>query len=196
MESRLRRLSGRVGAADGLGRGISTAAKSARSNTQRSAHCRDESERRSLHVLEASCERPPASARLCRGVQRGVCDECSERCRRDWRFTRFKRLFESWCGVGRTHLHASGGCGSTGISIEYRQGKSGPGRQGRRRHRHGRNLSGASTWELKELQSGPNRLAMTSNPDGSAWLLIGTDSGFEGRTTLYYARVIAQFFPQ
>jgi hypothetical protein len=58
------------------------------------------------------------------------------------------------------------------------------------------NLSGTETWELKELQGGSDRLAIASSADGSAWLLVGTDSGFEGRTSLYYARVTAQFTPR
>jgi hypothetical protein len=58
------------------------------------------------------------------------------------------------------------------------------------------NLSGTETWELKELRSGPTRLAVTPNADGSVWLLVGTDSGFEGRTSLYYTRVVAQFGPR
>ena len=58
------------------------------------------------------------------------------------------------------------------------------------------NLSGTATWELKELKSGPSRLSLTAAPDGSAWLLVGTDSGFEGPTALYYTRVGAQFVPQ
>jgi hypothetical protein len=58
------------------------------------------------------------------------------------------------------------------------------------------NLSGTATWELKELRSGPTPLAVTPAPDGSVWLLVGTDSGFEGRTSLYYTRVTAQFTPR
>jgi hypothetical protein len=58
------------------------------------------------------------------------------------------------------------------------------------------NLSRTETWELKELQGGLNRLTTTRSADGSAWLLVGTDSGFEGRTSLYYARVTAQFTPR
>jgi hypothetical protein len=57
------------------------------------------------------------------------------------------------------------------------------------------NLSGTLTWELKELRSEPGRLTMTTGSDGSAWLIVGTDSGFEGRTALYYTRVSAQFTP-
>jgi hypothetical protein len=55
------------------------------------------------------------------------------------------------------------------------------------------NLSGTSTWELKDLQTGPGGLAITTSGDGSVWVLVGTDSGFEGRTSLYYTRMTAQF---
>lgn len=57
------------------------------------------------------------------------------------------------------------------------------------------NLSGTTTWELKELKSDAARLVVTPAADGSVWLLVGTDSGFEGRTSLYYTRVVAQFTP-
>jgi hypothetical protein len=59
------------------------------------------------------------------------------------------------------------------------------------------NLSGTQTWELKDLESGAGPpLTVTPNPDGSVWLLIGTDSGFEGRTSLYYTRVSVQLTPR
>jgi hypothetical protein len=59
------------------------------------------------------------------------------------------------------------------------------------------NLSGTETWELKELESGASPpLTVTPNPDGSVWLLVGTDSGFEGRTSLYYTRLSAQLTPR
>jgi hypothetical protein len=57
------------------------------------------------------------------------------------------------------------------------------------------NLSGTSTWELKELRSESAPLVVTPAADGSVWLLVGTDSGFEGRTDVYYTRVTAQFSP-
>lgn len=55
------------------------------------------------------------------------------------------------------------------------------------------NLSGTPTWELKELRSVSAPLVVTPAANGSVWLLVGTDSGFEGRTSLYYTRVVAQF---
>ncbi len=59
------------------------------------------------------------------------------------------------------------------------------------------NLSGTETWELKELESAASPpLTVMPNPDGSVWLLMGTDSGFEGRTSLYYTRVSVQLTPR
>lgn len=34
-----------------------------------------------------------------------------------------------------------------------------------------------------------------SNEDGELWLLVGTDSGFEGRTGLYYQKILVQLLP-
>jgi hypothetical protein len=42
-------------------------------------------------------------------------------------------------------------------------------------------------WLLKSL-SDPATTAVTADENGSVWLLIGTDSGHEGPTTLYYTR--------
>jgi hypothetical protein len=36
---------------------------------------------------------------------------------------------------------------------------------------------------------------VTSSDQGELWLLVGTDSGFEGRTTLYYQSVSAMLVP-
>lgn len=58
------------------------------------------------------------------------------------------------------------------------------------------NLSGTETWELKELRSEPGSLTITPSPTGAVWLLVGTDSGFEGRTSLYYTRIIAILTPR
>jgi hypothetical protein len=47
-------------------------------------------------------------------------------------------------------------------------------------------------WEMKSLAgrtSVPARVA----PDGSAWLFVGTDAAFEGRTSIYYTKVSATF---
>lgn len=47
-------------------------------------------------------------------------------------------------------------------------------------------------WELKTLTQ-DNALEMTTASDGSAWLIVGTESGFEGRTELFYTRIAAEF---
>ena len=36
---------------------------------------------------------------------------------------------------------------------------------------------------------------VASNADGQLWLLIGTDSGFEGRTGLYYQKIVVRLVP-
>jgi hypothetical protein len=36
---------------------------------------------------------------------------------------------------------------------------------------------------------------VTTAPDGTLWLLVGTDSGFEGRTSLYYDRIVVELTP-
>ncbi|MGQ0621653.1 MAG: hypothetical protein ACT4QA_17345 [Panacagrimonas sp.] len=48
-------------------------------------------------------------------------------------------------------------------------------------------------FELKMLDSGRDSLAVTADVEGSVWLLVGTDSGFEGSTRLYYTRFAAEF---
>jgi hypothetical protein len=45
-------------------------------------------------------------------------------------------------------------------------------------------------WELKRLAGGS--LSATSGDDGSLWLFVGTDSGYESRTEVYYTRVVAR----
>ena len=40
-------------------------------------------------------------------------------------------------------------------------------------------------WELKTLSSG-SQITIETDANGRVWLLIGTDSGFEGPTSLYY----------
>lgn len=44
-------------------------------------------------------------------------------------------------------------------------------------------------YALKTLSGEAMTLTVTSNPDGTLWVFIGTDSAFEGITTLYYRRV-------
>jgi hypothetical protein len=41
-------------------------------------------------------------------------------------------------------------------------------------------------WERKTLSSGSQTIGVESDANGSVWLLMGTDSGFEGTTSLYY----------
>lgn len=49
-------------------------------------------------------------------------------------------------------------------------------------------------WEVKTLES-EEALAVVTDEDGALWLFVGTDSGFEGRTELYYIRYEASFQP-
>jgi len=45
-------------------------------------------------------------------------------------------------------------------------------------------------WEMKSL-TGRAVVHLRTATDGSAWLLVGTDSAFEGRTNIYYTKVSA-----
>jgi hypothetical protein len=47
-------------------------------------------------------------------------------------------------------------------------------------------------WELKGLASGQS-LTITTDSTGRIWLFVGTDSGFESRSVVYYTRVRAIF---
>jgi hypothetical protein len=47
-------------------------------------------------------------------------------------------------------------------------------------------------YEIKQLRS-PRALLVTTDGAGSAWLFVGTDSGFEAVTSLYYTRITAEF---
>lgn len=44
-------------------------------------------------------------------------------------------------------------------------------------------------YEIKTLESGPGSFAIQADQSGRFWLLVGTDSGYEGRTILYYTRL-------
>ncbi len=44
-------------------------------------------------------------------------------------------------------------------------------------------------YELKTLNNSDRPLEVTSDENGSLWIFVGTDSGFEGRTTLYYTNI-------
>ncbi len=53
---------------------------------------------------------------------------------------------------------------------------------------------GDRVWELKTLAS-EDDFEITTDATGAAWLLVGTDSGFESRTELWYTRYEAVFEP-
>ena len=44
-------------------------------------------------------------------------------------------------------------------------------------------------YRIKALASGPQFLSVETDRNGRAWLIVGTDSGFEGLTTLYYDQI-------
>ena len=48
-------------------------------------------------------------------------------------------------------------------------------------------------WELKTLSSGGDSLSFTTDGSGVVWLFMGTDSGFESRSAVYYTRFVALF---
>ena len=45
-------------------------------------------------------------------------------------------------------------------------------------------------YRVKTLDNADIPLSVTTDDEGRAWLIVGTDSGFEGLTRLYYARII------
>jgi len=49
-------------------------------------------------------------------------------------------------------------------------------------------------YELKNLQT-PAPLAAQSDENGTLWIFAGADSGFEGRTSLYFTRVNVRILP-
>jgi hypothetical protein len=52
------------------------------------------------------------------------------------------------------------------------------------------NGTGLAVYKLKTLTT-PSPVNVTSNANGEIWLIIGTDSGFEGPTTIYYNSIKA-----
>ena len=50
-------------------------------------------------------------------------------------------------------------------------------------------------YELKELET-PAPLITRSDPSGTLWIFVGTDSGFEGKTSLIYKRLRLQIHRQ
>lgn len=53
-----------------------------------------------------------------------------------------------------------------------------------------------SVYKAKTLKNGEKTLDITTNADGSVWLFVGTDSGFEGKTTLYFQNIEVRFTPK
>lgn len=51
-------------------------------------------------------------------------------------------------------------------------------------------------YELKTLDNLAQPFSIKTDESGSVWLLIGTDSGFEGKTILYYNRISVIFYEQ
>jgi hypothetical protein len=51
--------------------------------------------------------------------------------------------------------------------------------------------AGVRRWELKPFLRPGAPLSIRANDQGAVWLLVGTDSGFEGTTSLFYTRVTA-----
>src|SRR5690606_9985612 len=47
-------------------------------------------------------------------------------------------------------------------------------------------------YELIQRNNGDRRFSVTTGPDGNLWMIIGTDSGFEGLTILYYNRIMVR----
>jgi hypothetical protein len=55
---------------------------------------------------------------------------------------------------------------------------------------------GTTEYATIERTNAPRKFPATTAPDGSLWLIVGTDSGFEGLTTLYYQSIEAVFTRQ
>lgn len=49
---------------------------------------------------------------------------------------------------------------------------------------------------LIERDNSERPFTVTSSPEGTLWLIVGTDSGFEGLTELYYNRITVTFTQQ
>lgn len=54
--------------------------------------------------------------------------------------------------------------------------------------------SGNNPYETKQVAT-DEVFTFAAGPEGEAWLLVGTDSGFEGTTRVYYSRVVLQLSP-
>ena len=58
---------------------------------------------------------------------------------------------------------------------------------------NGRKCEDGYEYEIKELESEPGHVTVTTDDYGAAWLMFGTRSGFEGQTELYYTFFEAEF---
>jgi hypothetical protein len=50
-------------------------------------------------------------------------------------------------------------------------------------------------YQLRTISSKPNALRFTTDAQGGGWLLVGTDSGFEARTRIYYTKIRVTLTP-
>jgi hypothetical protein len=55
--------------------------------------------------------------------------------------------------------------------------------------------SGQRVWELKSFNSGFGTVTVTADGQGDLWAFTGTDSAFEGTTSIYITRFSARFDP-
>ncbi|MFC0047290.1 hypothetical protein [Rheinheimera tilapiae] len=53
-----------------------------------------------------------------------------------------------------------------------------------------------TVYRAKTLKNTEKALELTTDAQGSVWLFVGTDSGFEGKTTLYYQQIEVKFTPR
>jgi len=60
---------------------------------------------------------------------------------------------------------------------------------------NGREASNAADRYVSLARTHVHEFAATANSAGELWLLIGTDSGFEGTTALYYQRIEVELIP-
>ena len=50
-------------------------------------------------------------------------------------------------------------------------------------------------WVLKSFPSSSDSIDVTADRNGAVWLFVGTDSGFESRTDVYFTVLTATFEP-
>jgi len=55
--------------------------------------------------------------------------------------------------------------------------------------------AGTRAWELKTFDSPPAGLPIDADGSGTIWVFVGTDSGFEGVTAIYFTRFSVRFEP-